>query len=441
MTARKAPLGVFVGICLLAVGSTHTGPAAQTTLPPPAPQGPMPETSPCMVRIPREQIPADLPQPVREKIEALYSLSPVAREGAARGLSADNAAAVPAIPFLIETLADESPVPRPLISSNPNPTSPAEGAARSLGYLGQLALPAVIGALDGDRPAVVGHAAQIIGGWAGMIRSAEETKQDPAKWYVLAPTRDDLQAAVPVLLKRLRDGDAPVRKWAAWCLGALRAPEAVEPLLQALRDPDDRVRQQAALVLGRGQEPRALAPLLAQLKDPAPYARMGAAWALGDLGEARAVEPLIAALQDPDENVARMAAGSLAKLQDPRAVEPLIEMLRDPRPVARYAAAYALRELGDKRAVEPLLATLADPDADVRSQVTLALGCLGDPRALKPVLGMLKDPVGQVRGTAARALALLGDKSVIPDLQLLLQDPDDGVKAAAQAALKELEGT
>ncbi len=54
-----------------------------------------------------------------------------------------------------------------------------------------------------------------------------------------------------------------------------------------------------------------------------------AAWALGEMRDPRAVEPLIAALKDKDYEVRVCAAIALGEMRDPRAVEPLIESMED----------------------------------------------------------------------------------------------------------------
>ena len=103
------------------------------------------------------------------------------------------------------------------------------------------------------------------------------------------------------------------------------------------------------------------------------YVRANAAWTLGKLKDPRAIEPLIAALKDSDWNVRWSAARALGELKDPRAVEPLIAALKDSDDSVRGFAAYALSELKDPRAVEPLKALLTNPDSNVRKVAEAAI--------------------------------------------------------------------
>jgi hypothetical protein len=95
-----------------------------------------------------------------------------------------------------------------------------------------------------------------------------------------------------------------------------------------------------------------------ELQDSDPHVRFDAAYALGNIGDPRAVEPLINSLKDSDPSVASMAASALADINDPRAVEPLIEVLQSADQDLRTAAINALSEIGDARSVQALIALL-----------------------------------------------------------------------------------
>lgn len=102
-----------------------------------------------ILTIPRESIPLGVPASIRREIERLYSKHPIERAYGAYYLGGFGAEAAPAIPFLIETLGDTSPlrwVPvgasRPVLRGYrvtwevPHgvgiPTSPGEEAAKAL---------------------------------------------------------------------------------------------------------------------------------------------------------------------------------------------------------------------------------------------------------------------------------------------------------------------
>jgi HEAT repeat protein len=116
-------------------------------------------------------------------------------------------------------------------------------------------------------------------------------------------------------------------------------------------------------------------PLSATLKDDR-YVRAAAAYALGQIGDPRAVEPLIAALGDESSDVRQDAAYALGEIKDPRAVEPLIAALKDWHSNVRKAAAKALVKIGTP-AVELLIAALRDEDERVRQAAAEALDHLG----------------------------------------------------------------
>ncbi|MDI6719834.1 MAG: HEAT repeat domain-containing protein [Methanomicrobiales archaeon] len=106
--------------------------------------------------------------------------------------------------------------------------------------------------------------------------------------------------------------------------------------------------------------------LIIKLSDTDIKVRWKAAWRLGYLGDPRAVEPLIHSLDfsrpyvaGEDEFTLNMvAAWALGRIRDPRAVEPLIQALSNPCDDFVWIAAWALGEIGDTRAIAPLEATL-----------------------------------------------------------------------------------
>ncbi len=76
-----------------------------------------------------------------------------------------------------------------------------------------------------------------------------------------------------------------------------------------------------------------------------------AAWSLGDLGDPRAVEPLITALRtEKEESVRWTAAAALGDFRDLRAVQPLIVALRtDANETVRSNAFVVLGRLTGQR--------------------------------------------------------------------------------------------
>jgi hypothetical protein len=67
-------------------------------------------------KIPKEDIPSNIPADVREQIERLYSSDPAERAEGAYNLKEMGARAVPAIPFLIGMLGDDNTVEPPPVA-------------------------------------------------------------------------------------------------------------------------------------------------------------------------------------------------------------------------------------------------------------------------------------------------------------------------------------
>ena len=92
-------------------------------------------------------------------------------------------------------------------------------------------------------------------------------------------------------------------------------PKTVDPLIASFRNRDKTERKKAAENLARIGRP-AVAPLICALDDRVSYVRALAAYALGNIGDPRALNPLKKALQDKDSSVRKEAKEALIKLGD-----------------------------------------------------------------------------------------------------------------------------
>ena len=125
---------------------------------------------------------------------------------------------------------------------------------------------------------------------------------------------------------------------------------------------------------------------IARLKHGDTRSRTDAAWALGQIGDPRAVEPLISTLRRGPSSARQTAALALGQIGDPRAVEPLVHALDHDNELVRQAAAQALGKLGHPRAVEPGMGVLKD-DGDgglARGAPVLPLLGIGNTLAVEP---------------------------------------------------------
>jgi hypothetical protein len=158
-------------------------------------------------------------------------------------------------------------------------------------------------------------------------------------------------------LKLLEGGDEPAQQDAVQALSGM-GQAAVPELIKALKDDDWQVRNQAAVALGAiGPEAKAAVPALVEvLQDEDKYFRSHAATALGKIGrEATAAIPALRkALKDKDEDVRRDAAAALGCLgpEAKAAVSDLVELLKDQRKAVRKQALKALEEI-DPQAAAP----------------------------------------------------------------------------------------
>lgn len=117
-------------------------------------------------------------------------------------------------------------------------------------------------------------------------------------------------------------------------------------LLSALDSDDDETRREAAWMLGRLANPRALDRLVRAMGDNDGWVSFYARDALVRIG-LRAVPKLLEALTDDDWRIRMHAAEALGEIKDPAAVKPLAERLTDSEWPVRRASAEALMGLGE----------------------------------------------------------------------------------------------
>ena len=151
--------------------------------------------------------------------------------------------------------------------------------------------------------------------------------------------------------------------------------EVLEFLLGALGDERDIVVERAAELLPR-LGPESVEALLDELSSGPNPAE--AAYVLGRIADPRALEALVKALRHQDAGVRRESAVALAELQDPAAVEPLLRATRDSDQSVRSQAGAALDRLGTTAVIIGVAALLrpmveeaakaAEPESNGRPQ-------------------------------------------------------------------------
>ncbi|MGH3053233.1 MAG: HEAT repeat domain-containing protein [Gaiellaceae bacterium] len=172
---------------------------------------------------------------------------------------------------------------------------------------------------------------------------------------------------------------------------------------------------------------------ISHLADRRSWRRARAAFLLGDMSSPQALDPLLAALDDPSREVRSAAARSLGFLGSGQAVEPLVHALVERR-VPRAIGGQALLTLGSE-ALGPLRPLVLHAEPDVRAAAVELVGLFGDPGDARLLTGRLRDSAAEVRAKAARALGRLGAEEATAELREALSDRIGFVRANAAVAL------
>lgn len=265
----------------------------------------------------------------------------------------------------------------------------------------------------------------------------------------------------------LKSPSAVVRERAALALGRIGDRQSTPALIEMLqRDRVDAPRRMAAFALGEIEDPAAVDPLLKVLGDgkASPTLRARAAEALGKISElpdrGAVTRGIVALLPSPGQvltneqaSMASLVITALMRVRSAEAIEPLVGMLKAERAEIRADAANALSRLRMPltEKVPELIAGLEDRDQDVRANVARALGVARDGRTVEPLIAVLgggpdrpdRNKSGNDRAlvAAVRALGAIADPRATGPLvelgQSLLGDVKTG-QTARPARLKLL---
>jgi len=252
----------------------------------------------------------------------------------------------------------------------------------------------------------------------------------------------------------LRDGlqqtEATTRRQAALAAGRIGDTAATPLLVAALTDSVDGVRAAAAFSLGLLKDPRAIQPLLDLVQRVSPdqqgFGTFEAVTAIAKIGGgegARALQLVIDAGRPGTTNQAVSRAlleswrlGSLAP------VVSLVRFAQDPDALVRWNAVTALARVGDPRGFPALLAATDDPDVTVRAAAIRGLTAHLTELSRQPVdavvarlRGHLTDTDLHVRINTLRALATFRDSTVSAAVVPLVSDANPNVAVAAETTL------
>ena len=159
-------------------------------------------------------------------------------------------------------------------------------------------------------------------------------------------------------------------------LGMAHSPLTVEELLLALADPRFNVRFEAIVsVARRAPDDRLLEALTRILAGRDPALSVIAAWAMGRIGDPRAIEPLRAGLDSPYRSVQGHCARALGTLNDTQSISLLLHRFEGERDEGlQLAYASALGHLKEEKAVRRILEILLTcSDETARGELALSL--------------------------------------------------------------------
>jgi HEAT repeat protein len=176
--------------------------------------------------------------------------------------------------------------------------------------------------------------------------------------------------------------DEKVRRSAAYHLGRIGHPLAVNSLILALKDEDEEVRGTVVSALGKIGNKEAINVLIQSLNHPDFKVRENVIYALGNIantGNLEAINALIKSLEHLDSNVQKIAAFILGEIPIYQSVDSLIKVLENINhdSLVRETAAEALGKIGAAKAVTVLITTLTQQDSSVRIKVAEALIKIG----------------------------------------------------------------
>jgi HEAT repeat protein len=169
--------------------------------------------------------------------------------------------------------------------------------------------------------------------------------------------------------------DAPTK------LLCLLGEPAVQPVIDLLKsDREDTLHQYAAYILGEIQDPRAVEPLIETLKNEkeAGYVKARAAKSLARLGDPRAIEPLLSLIPSTYPDLQKVVIQSLGAIGDPRIIEPLCDFIVEHKPDfhSRDTIAEAWAQVGEAGR-EKLTALSESENFDIQVAAKMAIKKLG----------------------------------------------------------------
>ena len=243
--------------------------------------------------------------------------------------------------------------------------------------------------------------------------------------------------AESMLAEELASKDIKTRLLAAKNAGSTLDLAALPVLIKSLRDSDQRIQRAVIGALLKYKDLRARAALRAALEsDPDPGMRTMIAISFGKRPQAGDVPSLFKALVDPNPQLRKAAGRALAALPDEAITTRLVQTLGDSNPMVRNAAADALSQRKGEAVENALLPTLtSDPDDTLQLHAVSYFRQNPTPRAIKPLAALLTRESVALRRQVVRSLAAIKGLESTKAISQAMNDSDADVQQAAATAL------
>jgi HEAT repeat protein len=243
--------------------------------------------------------------------------------------------------------------------------------------------------------------------------------------------------AAPLLVRRLKEGDAPERAAAVEALSELPVP-ALQCLEECLGPSTSEPILAAALEVLSRRGVTQFEPRIAELvRHESPGIRRVAIRAAAQFPGTKAEVILIRALADNNPLIQVEALDLLVKRDQGKTITTLAALLD----TSDSLRAYIIRALGQMRAIEaaPALESLYDKcTRHEQVEIVVALTRINGPRVGEFLRARLRESEKEVRRAAARGLARLVDRSHLSLLMALAGDADWSIRAEAARGLGRL---
>jgi HEAT repeat protein len=243
--------------------------------------------------------------------------------------------------------------------------------------------------------------------------------------------------AVPLLILRLREGDATERAAAVEALAEFPATalEAIEPCLGP--DVSEPVMAAALEVLSRRGVARFETRIAQLARHQSATIRRGAIRAAAQLPGAKAEVLLIRALADRHPPIQVEALDLLVQRDQGKTIPTLAALLGADDSLRHHL----IRALGQMRAIEavPKLQSLySQCRPHEQAEIVLAMTRIGGPQIAAFLRARMSDSETEIRRVAARGLATVADRTYLALFLNLAGDPDWCIRAEAARGLGRL---